>query len=228
MKLTKKQVEDKLMELEHVLASTVENLETAETALAKLKGKETEAKVAKTKATKLENKLISLEDKLQAADALVNLEKSKITSLETQITELQAHEATLGLTVIQSDNIIKDYEFIVKDFAQQREVANKEFTRLYEIENEPNLFKVVKRWFKVVSTTNTKSVVNTLLMALILSFMAITSSFGIGALANLAGFNTAAIWLFNVINVVYTSGAICLIGYIHDWHVILMQKFSSK
>ena len=110
MKLTKKQVEDKLMELEHVLASTVENLETAETALAKLKGKETEAKVAKTKATKLENKLISLEDKLQAADALVNLEKSKITSLETQITELQAHEATLGLTVIQSDNIIKDYE----------------------------------------------------------------------------------------------------------------------
>lgn len=247
MKLTKKQLEEKLEFANNQLEEVMLKYQDADGLLAKLKAKESEAKVAKSKLTKFEKKVTEIENNyvsiVKPLEDKVKELQSDITALYhdlavsahdfteavTKITELQATEATMSLTITQANNTIKDYEYIHE---QMKEQQAKLVECCKEMDGElssKNLFSSLKRWYKnITSTSSAAEVIYTILIFVGLLTIGLTSSFGISCTTIMMNTKAVATWVFTIMNILYTSGTICLMGYFRDWHITIKDMFSKK
>jgi len=214
-KLTKDALISICKELDNSVVSLSKELADVTAIADKAKAKETEAKVAKTKATKIESKYNELKDIFEKCIDTVNhltIENEKLTvTLATTNDALATSNAKVSLTEAVVGTLNKDIHHL--------EVMNKAMTN-------STLLDKVKTYFSGLSTG--KYYLEMLTMVLVLGVIGVSSTIGISCAAKALGYTSLSKFSFIFFSALYSSIIVYVVGYVQGYWVILKEWFNGK
>jgi hypothetical protein len=231
-KMTKAQLEAKLLEKEEVIAKLEKQITREAKVVEKAKTAAKETRAAKTKATKTGKELTLVKEELEQTKTQLGF--------ATQNAETYAKEHKQAVTVVkaQQESIVglnanrRAVEATLESTKEELDtVASEAHRMILELVNfkRMNPVLVLKQWF-----TSLKDRGNSTYMGMYITFLVllgitlVSSAFGFGSLVKFASSEAAGAWTFNIINTIYIGLYIYMVGEFQDWWKKLKEKFSNN
>lgn len=158
-------------------------------------------------------------NKIQEEIIVKNKNKLKVLKdNKTKVTELKQETVTLNLICVTHKEKIKEYASIIISLKDKLKI---------KVVKESNFLIVIKNWLNSFKEKNNKSyiIVYTSLL-IILGFTFATSALGLGLIGTIISKGVGS-FIFNIINILYITLFIYIVGIFQDWWNKLYNKLKE-
>jgi len=219
-------------ELEAQLKVALEDLEIAKSKIvnqadvvAKAKAKAKETRAAKTKATKLEKELFTMQDAFNVAEG-------NALKLHTQVTHLDALTKEQHILLVVTTQKYNATKAMIKEANEAKDEITTEshdlILKLVKLKTK-NPVKAMKNWLEGFKEKNNSTYLTVYIVTMVLLGITLASSaFGFGSLVKMYSTIGAGAWTFNIINSIYIGLFVYAIGEFQGWWSKLKEKMSKK